>query len=103
MAVLTLREAIEKARPKIAALHPARSHPGLDIDTRAALLNLDAALERAIGHATDGVIPAGDEIDVDLHVAALARTKKSEDIGTQQAIREIIRLFQRTISHNRPH
>lgn len=103
MAVLTLREAIEKARPKIAALHPTRSHPGLDIDTRAALLNLDAALERALGHVSDGVIPAGDEIDVDLHVAALARTKKPEDIEAQKAIREIVRIFQRTISHSRPH
>ena len=87
--------AMREAREAIKTLAPGVAGSGLSLDLRAALLNLDAALARALSE-TDGNLGAGaDQLEVYSRLAAVREAAESEPAEAAASVKAILDLLER--------
>lgn len=89
-----VHEAMREARRVIKALAPAFASSHLSLDLRAALLNLDGALSRALAH--DGNMAAGaDHLEVYSRLSAVHETASTEGPESLATVKPLLSLLDR--------
>ena len=90
----SIQELMQGTREAIKGLAPGSGGNGLSLDLRAALLNLDAALARALSH--DGNDTAGaDQLDVYSRLEAVREMAKTEGPKAIAAVKPVLITLER--------
>lgn len=86
------------ARTAIKELGPSFARSRLSLDLRAALINLDASLERAVGDAGDNVGAGPDQLEVYSRLAVVQEAASADGPEAVAAVRAIVDLLDRRTS-----
>ena len=90
-----VHDAMREAKALIERLAPNFAASRLSLDVRAALLNLDGALTRAISHDGDNLGSGADHLDVYSRLAALRDTASAEGPQTLAIVEPVLGLLER--------
>jgi hypothetical protein len=93
------RDAMKEAQQAIKTIGPALARSGLSLDVRAALLNLDAALTRALTQSQDNMGAGADHLEVYSRMSALRELAATEGDATLHTIAPIVRALERRGPH----
>jgi hypothetical protein len=90
-----VHDAMREAREAIRTVGPGLAGSGLSLDLRAALLNLDAALARALSDV-DGNLGAGaDQLEVYSRLTTVREAAESESTEAAASVKAIVNLLER--------
>lgn len=88
-------EAMREAREAIKELGPGFARSRLSLDLRAALMNLDAALERALGAGRDNLGAGPDQLEVYSRLAVVQEAAAADGPEASAAVHGVIAMLDR--------
>ena len=86
---------MREARAAIKELGPSFARSRLSLDLRAALINLDASLERAVGEGGDNVGAGPDQLEVYSRLAVVQELAFAEGPESVAVVRAIVEMLDR--------
>lgn len=89
---------MREARAAIKELGPSFARSRLSLDLRAALINLDASLERAVGDKVDNVGAGPDQLEVYSRLAVVQEVASAEGPEAVAVVRAIVDMLDRRTS-----
>ncbi|MEX2272653.1 MAG: hypothetical protein WD690_14365 [Vicinamibacterales bacterium] len=93
-----VKEVMAKAREAIRVVSPRAAGSGLSLDLRAALLNLDAALARALEANGNNTGAGANQLEVYTRLTTVRDIAAKEGPAASAAVRPIVSLLERRIA-----